>query len=160
MGIGSQLKWPWLAQVTSPKKSHILAGDLPGYYVYAAGSFRFIPGDTFGLLPKELPIRIQLEMDVMRSKLTNSSPPLDSMETIGRLMRQHKRIDGKVVIHFVLDTAGKIKEINVVEGSPELSEPFLQAVKQWTFEPTTVDGDPVEVEVNLETGRQRNGKWE
>ena len=96
----------------------------------------------------------------MRSKLTSGGFPPDSMETVQKLMREHKQIFGKVVIHFVLDTGGKIKEIKVVEGSPEFAQPFLQAVKQWTFEPTTLDGEPVEVDVNFETGRQRNGKWE
>jgi TonB family protein len=247
-----------------PGRSKIIAGDLPGYYVYTGGSFRFVSDEILFLLPKERPIRVQLDMavmrpkvtndsvggvgsekieplanqhihgkvvihfvldtngkikeieavkgsselrepfleavkpwtfkpttldgdpvevevafetgtkmpsmsrpiriklgmDVMRSKLTNGSFPPDSMETIQRLMREHKQIYGKVVIHFVLDTNGKIKKINVVEGSTELAEPFLQVVKQWTFEPTTLDGEPVEVDVNLETGRQRNGKWE
>lgn len=248
-----------------PGRSKIIAGDLPGYYVYAQGGFRFVPDDILFLLPKERPVRVQLdmadmrskvtndsmggigsqdeieplanqhihgkvairfvldtngkikevevvkgsselrepfleavkswtfklttldgdpvevevafetgtkmpgmsrpiriklEMDVMRSKLTSGSPPLFSMETTQKLMKEHKQIYGKVVIHFVLDTNGKIKTINVVEGSTELAEPFLQVVKQWTFDPTTLDGEPVEVDVNLETGRQRNGKWE
>jgi TonB family protein len=109
---------------------------------------------------KSRPIRIKLGMDVMQSKLTHGSFLPDSMETVLRLMREHKQIYGKVVIHLLLDTNGKIKNINVVEGSAELAEPFLQVVRQWAFEPTTVDGEPVEVDVNLETGRQRNGKWE
>jgi protein TonB len=62
--------------------------------------------------------------------------------------RQH--IGGKVVVHVVLDAAGMIKEITPTEGPPILSDAVLQAVKQWTFEPTTLDGDPVEVELNIE----------
>ncbi|HMB83139.1 MAG TPA: energy transducer TonB [Terriglobales bacterium] len=69
------------------------------------------------------------------------------------------RTKGKVVIHFVLDTNVKMKEINAVEGPPNLRDPFLQEVKQWIFEPTTLDGEPVEVEVNFETGVQFNGKY-
>lgn len=137
----------------------IVAGDPPGYYVYTGGSFRFVSDEILFLLPKERPIRVQLDMAVMRPKVTNDSVGgVASQEKIEPLANQH--IHGKVVIHFVLDTNGKIKKINVVEGSTELAEPFLQVVKQWTFEPTTLDGEPVEVDVNLETGRQRNGKWE
>jgi hypothetical protein len=32
-----------------------------------------------------------------------------------------------------------------------LGRAFMEAVKQWRFEPTTLDGDPVEVEVDAET---------
>jgi len=143
-----------------PSKNQLIAGDLPGYYIYLRGAFRFIPHEVLELLPKGRPIRIQLDWDIMRSKLALGSPPLESMETVERLMREHKFIYGKVVIHFVLDVHGRIKDINIEEGSPELSEPFLRAAKQWTFEPTTLDGDAVEVEFNLQTGHQRNGKWE
>lgn len=143
-----------------PSKYRIISGDLPGYYVHAGGAFRFIPQEVLFLLPRVRPIRIQLNWDIMKSKLTSGSPPLDSLETMQRLMQEHKPVYGKVVIHFVLDTNGKIKELSTVEGSPELSEPFLQAARQWRFEPTTLDSEPAEVEFDMQTGRQRNGKWE
>jgi len=133
--------------------SKVVAGDLPGYYVYAKGGFRFVPQAIFSLLPKERPIRIQLDMNVMRSKIINNVQWKYPEEAI----RQH--IKGKVVIHFVLDTNGKIKEISAAEGPRILSDPVLQAVRQWTFEPTTLDGEPVEVEINLETGFQINGNY-
>jgi hypothetical protein len=134
----------------------VAAGDIPGYYVYAKGGFRFVPQGIFFLLPKERPIRIQLDMNVMQSKMVDHVGGLISPETFKELADLHTK--GKVVIHFVLDTDGKIKEANAVEGPPNLSDVFLRLVKQWTFEPTTLDGEPVEVEVNFETGFQINGK--
>ena len=127
-----------------PGRMKMIAGDLDGFYFYDGGSFRYVPQQTLMLLPKERPLRIQLDWNAMRSKVAHKVDwqyPRDAA-------RQH--IGGKVVVHVVLDAAGKIKEITPAEGPPILSDPVLQAVKQWTFEPTTLDGDPVEVELNVE----------
>lgn len=131
----------------SAGKLKVIAGDLAGYYVYSKSGFRYVPQDVFFLLPKERPLRIQLDMNVMRSKAINYVQWKLPIET---LLKQH--VFGKVVIHLVVDVNGHIKEIKTVEGPPILSDPVLQAVRQWSFEPTTLDGEPVEVELNLETG--------
>jgi hypothetical protein len=136
--------------------SRVVAGDLPGYYVYADGAFRFVPQEVFQMLPKQRPIRIRLDMNVMRSKITNDTGTRLSRETMAAVLNTHRA--GKVVIHFVLDVDGKMKEIAATEGAPALAEPFLQQAKQWTFQPTTLDGDRVEVEFDWETGFMVNGK--
>jgi protein TonB len=97
------------------------------------------------MLPTARPLRIELNMNVMRSKITNNVRWTCPAEAV----KQHIR--GKVVIHLLLDTSGKIKEFNPVEGPPILIDTVSHAVKQWSFEPTTLDGEPVEVEMNLET---------
>jgi hypothetical protein len=140
-----------------PNKYQVIAGDLPGYYVYAGTAFRFVPQEVFQLLPNERPIRIHLDTTLMRSKITNDIGIRLSPETTRAMMNAH--VAGKVVIHFVLDVDGKIKEIEAKEGPPALAAIFLQQAKQWTFEPTTLDGDRVEVEFDWETGFMINGKY-
>src|ERR1022692_4331631 len=143
-----------------PGKSKIASGDLPGYYVYLKGGFRYLPQQMFFMLPDERPIRIQLDMKIMRSKIRDYDQI--ASETFKKLMNLRnagKPTIGKVVIHFVVGTDGKIKEMNAIEGTPDLRDLFLEEVKQWTFEPTRLDGDPVEVEVNLETGVKANGHY-
>lgn len=126
-------------------RMRMIAGDLGGFYFYGNGGFRYIPQQTLMLLPKERPLRIQLDWNVVHSKLIGKI----GWQYPEEAARQH--IGGKVVIHLVLDTAGKIKEITPVEGPTILSDAVLQSIKQWSFEPTTLDGDPVEVEVNVDT---------
>jgi Gram-negative bacterial TonB protein C-terminal len=154
---GNRTAYQMGPRTDEPGRSKIIAGDLPGYYIYAQGGFRFVPQEILFMLPKERPIRVQLDMNVMRSKMTNSFGDRTSPETMKKLAELHTK--GKVLIHFVLDTDGKIKEINATEGPSSLREVFLDEAKQWTFQPTTLDGEPVEVEVNLETGFQINGKY-
>jgi TonB family protein len=122
------------------------AGDLDGFFVYDQGGFRFIPMNVLMKLPSERPIRIKLDTNVMNSKLL-TTPNFSYPEEAIR-----KHISGKVVIHIVIDTQGNIKEPKAVQGDPILSGPVMDDMKKWRFEPTMLDGDPVEVEVDWGTG--------
>ena len=62
-----------------------------------------------------------------------------------------KRLQGKVVVRLELDINGNLQKATLIEGDPLLGRAFMEAVKQWRFEPTRLDGDPVEVEVDAET---------
>jgi len=46
-----------------------------------------------------------------------------------------KHISGKIVVQFVLDIGGNIKESTALEGDPILSAAVMDAVKQWKFAP-------------------------
>ncbi len=133
------------------ERLNIIAGDLQGYYVYAKDGFRYIPQEILMMLPKERPIIIQLDMNVMRSKITNQVKWTYPNEAI------KQGIKGNVVIHLTLDALGRIKEITPVEGPSILSEAVSDAVKQWKFEPTTLDGEPVEVGLNVGASFQLGG---
>jgi TonB family protein len=122
----------------------VTAGDLNGYFVYANGGFRYIPSEILMKLPNERPVRIHLGMNVMQSKITRMVYARYPPEAYT------KRIGGKVIVRVDLDRDGKIQEAKVVDGNPILSQALLEAVKQWQFEPTRLDGDLVEVEVDVE----------
>ncbi len=120
-------------------------GDLDGFFVFYQGGFRFIPMDILIELPSERPIRIHLGMNVMQSKLVTKVYPRYPEEAL------KKRLQGKVVVRLELDINGNLQKSTLIEGDPVLGRAFMEAVKQWRFEPTTLDGDPVEVEVDAET---------
>ena len=119
------------------------AGDLDGYYIYERGGFRFIPRDVLMRLPSERPVRISLDMQIMESKLISKAfvrMPTEALK---------KRISGQVVVELILDVGGNTKELKVIEGDPILTAAVLDAVKQWRFAPTQLDGDPVEVKLRI-----------
>lgn len=119
------------------------AGDLDGYFVYEGGGFRFIPLSILMKLPSERPVRISLDMKIMESKLIDKVPVRMPAEAL------KKRISGRVVVELILDVAGNTKELKVVEGDPILAAAVLDAVRQWRFAPTQLDGDPVEVDLRI-----------
>jgi protein TonB len=46
----------------------------------------------------------------------------------------------------VIGTDGRIGELHVVSGHPLLIQAAVDAVKQWVFSPTLMNGEAVEVE--------------
>lgn len=58
---------------------------------------------------------------------------------------QDLRIQGVVIIETVIDTAGNVARGRVLKSIPKLDEAALDAVKQWQFEPTLLNGAPVPV---------------
>jgi|SRR5947209_6784213 len=63
---------------------------------------------------------------------------------------RRERISGIVILETVIDRNGLVKDVTVLKPLPHgLSEAAVDAVKQWTFKPGTLDGQPVEVIFNL-----------
>jgi protein TonB len=56
------------------------------------------------------------------------------------------RLEGVVVLECTIDCAGRVADVTVLRPAPlGLTEAAVEAVRQWRFEPSTVDGEPVEV---------------
>jgi TonB family protein len=59
-----------------------------------------------------------------------------------------KGLSGKVRLHLVIDTQGKVAEAKVVKGAGHgFDEAALEAVKKFEFHPATLDGKPVRVKI-------------
>lgn len=55
------------------------------------------------------------------------------------------RISGPVALEGVIGTDGRIRDLHALSGSPLLVPAALEAVRQWVYEPTLLNGKPVEV---------------
>jgi TonB family protein len=56
------------------------------------------------------------------------------------------RIQGVVVLEVVVRTTGEADNVKVLRGLPlGLTEAAVEAVKQWRYEPSRLDGEPVDV---------------
>ena len=56
-------------------------------------------------------------------------------------------IRGSVVAEIVVDPSGNVTDAKVVESIPLLDEAALQAVRNWHYAPTLVNGEPVPVRI-------------
>ncbi len=61
------------------------------------------------------------------------------------VLARQARIEGTVVIDSVIDVNGNVVEAKVVSGHPLLMQAALDALRQWKFEPTYLDEQPVPV---------------
>jgi protein TonB len=55
------------------------------------------------------------------------------------------RIQGTVKLQAVIAADGSIQNLRVMSGPPLLAGAALDAVKQWRYQPTLLNGAPVEV---------------
>lgn len=60
-------------------------------------------------------------------------------------LARQARIQGTVRLNAIIGTDGRVKDLTVVSGHPLLVPAALEAVKQWVYEPTLLNGEPVEV---------------
>jgi periplasmic protein TonB len=69
---------------------------------------------------------------------------VDARPVYPEIARQVKR-EGTVVMEAVLDTAGRVTQLRVIQSVPLLDQAALDAVRQWRYTPTTLGGQPVSV---------------
>ena len=62
---------------------------------------------------------------------------------------KRKGIQGTVLLHAIVSKDGTVSQLEVVSGPPDLKRAATDAVKQWRYQPTTLKGNPVEVDTTI-----------
>ena len=98
--------------------------------------------------PAAIPLQVRVGGKVQAAKLVNQVTPV-----YPPLARQ-ARISGIVRLEAVIGRDGRIKSLHVAGGHPLLVQAAIEAVEKWVYQPTLLNGEPVEVltqiEVNFE----------
>ena len=94
--------------------------------------------------PKATPKRITVGGNVQAAHLVNRVQP-----SYPPLARQ-TRISGTVKLHAIIGKDGTVQQLQVVSGHPLLVQSALDAVRQWRYQPTLLNGDPVEVDTEID----------
>ena len=71
--------------------------------------------------------------------------PIQRVDPAYPPMARQMRVGGTVEIEAVIGVDGRLREIHVKSGHPLLVKAAVDAVRQWVYEPTTLNGVPVEV---------------
>jgi len=129
-----------------------VAGGVPGGV--AGGSMGGVIGGVIGgirtaaaapVAPKEVksraPVRVggHVREPQLIKRIEPNYPPL----------ARQAHIQGTVVIDAILDEHGNVVEMKVVSGPPLLIQAAIDAVKQWKYEPTYLNDQPVAVQMNV-----------
>ena len=81
---------------------------------------------------------------VQSAKLVSNPPPV--YPTIAR----QARISGTVELGVIISPDGHIQEAHVISGHPLLRQAALDAVIQWVYQPTLLNGQPVAVSTTVD----------
>jgi protein TonB len=125
-----------------------IAGGVPGGI--AGGSMGGVLGGVIGggkaapPPPKVVPKRVMVGGNVQAARLVNKVQPL-----YPPLARQ-TRISGTVKLHAIIGKDGSVQQLVMVSGHPLLVQSALDAVRQWRYQPTLLNGEPVEVDTEID----------
>jgi protein TonB len=67
-------------------------------------------------------------------------------------------IEGVVILECVVDTRGRVQEARVLRGVPLLDQAALDAVRQWVYSTTLVDGIPMPVMMTVTVNFRLGGR--
>jgi protein TonB len=126
-----------------------VSGGVPGGV--AGGSMGGVMGGVIGGAgtaapppPKVAPKRVSVGGNVQAARLVNRVQPV-----YPPLARQ-TRISGTVKLHAIIGKNGAVEQLQVLSGHPLLVQSALDAVRQWRYQPTLLNGDPVEVDTEID----------
>src|SRR5215510_1600412 len=94
--------------------------------------------------PKPTQTRIRQGGAVTAASLINKVNP-----SYPPLARQ-TRISGTVRLHAIISKDGSVQQLEVLSGHPLLVQAALDAVRQWRYRPTLLNGEPVEVDTTID----------
>jgi periplasmic protein TonB len=64
-------------------------------------------------------------------------------------LARQARIQGTVVLQAVIGKDGKVQNLQALSGHPMLIQAAIEAVKQWRYKPYSLNGEPVEVDTQI-----------
>ena len=89
------------------------------------------------------PKQLSVSSDVMQQNILTKAVPVYPPAA------KKARIQGKVALSAVIGTDGIVESLRVLSGPRELQQSSLDAVRQWTYKPFLLNGNPVEVETTV-----------
>ncbi len=125
-------------------------GGIPG------GSMGGVIGSVLSSTPVAVPkiatpTRIRVSSGVQSGLLVRRVNP-----TYPPLARQ-ARIQGVVLLQAEISKEGNIVNLQLISGHPMLAPAAIDAVKQWKYKPYLLNGEPVEVETQVQVNFTLSG---
>ena len=94
--------------------------------------------------PKAAMTRIRVGGNVQAANLIRQVKP------IYPALAKQARIQGTVELSAIIGKDGKVQDLKLVRGHPLLVPAALQAVRDWEYRPTLLNGEPVEVATTID----------
>jgi hypothetical protein len=87
------------------------------------------------------PSRVRVGWSVQKLKLISAPAPRYSGDATA--------ISGQVLFHAIIAADGTVSALDLRSGHPLVVQPAIEAVRQWRFQPTLLNGKPVEVMTDI-----------
>jgi len=88
--------------------------------------------------------RIRVSGNAMKEKLVHQVAPVYPLEA------RRENLQGKVVMEIVVASDGSVKQAKILLGHQRLVSAAVEAVRNWRYQPTYLQGQAVEVITRVE----------
>jgi TonB family protein len=129
-------------KVSATNSALLAAPAIPGE---TAVPFETLPvsSDTIGPPPVATESSLPVGGDVQPARLVRAIPPVYPQ------MAKANHIAGDVALDALIDASGNVRDVNVISGPVLLQEAAKEAVRQWKYEPTRLDGKPTAIHLTV-----------
>jgi periplasmic protein TonB len=90
--------------------------------------------------PQRVRVSSGVQSGLLIRKVNPAYPPL----------ARQARIQGTVILQALISKEGNIENLQLISGHPMLAPSAIEAVKQWKYKPYLLNGEPVEVETQVQ----------
>jgi protein TonB len=145
-----------VAPTVIPKKVEIVKDEAPDV-AGTAGGFGVPGGVAGGVLggivsgaappPPPRPVQtgpVRIGGNVMQAKA------IDRVQPVYPAIARAAHVQGTVVLHAIIAKDGTVQQLQLVSGPPLLVNSAMDAVRQWRYSPTELNGEPVEVDTTIQ----------
>jgi periplasmic protein TonB len=132
-------------KTTSYRTITVASGGPPSFFSFVLESAAAGGGATQSARVSTAPKKIRVNGDIEARKMISQPPPKYPPSAKAR------GVQGKVEIDALISAAGVPEKLRVVSSpDKELSKAALDAVRQWRYRPTLLNGKPVAVETTID----------
>ena len=110
-----------------------------------------LPGSSgvLGMFPAQgrqlaLPPPIRVGGNIQNARILHKPPPAYPREAA------EQYVSGKVRLEAIIGMDGRVRDLKLISGHPLLAAPAMDAVAQWRYLPTRLNGAAVEVVTTIE----------
>jgi periplasmic protein TonB len=143
-----------VAPTVIPKTVQMIKDEAPDVGVEGGvGVPGGVPGGVLGGIignsappppPKPTQTRIRVGGNVQGAKLLHQVQPIYPQ------IAKTAHVSGTVLLHAIIAKDGSIQELQYVSGPPLLMRAAMDAVHEWRYQPTLLNGEPVEVDTTIQ----------
>ena len=72
------------------------------------------------------------------------------MQPIYPVVAREEHLSGTVKMHAVIGTDGSVESLRILSGRCSLARASVDAVRQWRYQPTLLNGTPVEIDTEID----------
>lgn len=116
-----------------------VVGGIAGFGSNLAGI-----GQPWNLAPPLVREPLRVGGSVQAARLVHQVMPVFPLEA------SQERVEGVVKLEAIITTAGLIRSLNVLEGHELLRASAVEAVRQWRYRPTRLNGKEIEVRTRID----------